>query len=250
MQQGEAHEGVGRVVVWVRAAGDLVVVRGVAVADAGPQSQVTRGDPFASCPAPPDVFGGVLFRRPSRRSGLRPIRRLVEPDQVDPAGPLVGRSAQGSLRRTPGRSPLVEQTPLPFSVCASPSLGPVLRDPFAGRPLTTIRSVGRHRPDGTAYAITISFDANDDGSSIGAATSTDGGRTGTTGRTSAPRTRTIRPSRSTTRCPTPPIRSRPAGLRGLGSPREHPLSPGRPPASATRTTGSSTGRTRLRAPPR
>ena len=30
----------------------LLVVSGVAVADAGQQSQVTRGDPFASCPAP------------------------------------------------------------------------------------------------------------------------------------------------------------------------------------------------------
>jgi len=163
-------------------AGALLVVSGVAVADAGPQQrQVTRGDPFASCPAPADAFGGVVF--PSTEPEV-----WLAANPADPSN-LIG-SIQQDRWSDGGAQGLVapystdggrswSEAPLPFSVCASPYYsGKVLRDPFTGRPYDRASDpwvdIG---PDGTAYAVTISFDADDNGGSIGAATSSDGGRT-------------------------------------------------------------------------
>ena len=105
----------------------------------------------------------------------------VEPDRVDPAGPLVGRRGAGARCAVQPETAAARGTRLRFRsrVCASPYYsGKVLRDPFTGRPYDRASDpwvdIG---PDGTAYAVTISFDANDNGGSIGAATSSDGGRT-------------------------------------------------------------------------
>ena len=161
--------------------GVVLVVSGVAVADSGPQRQVTRGDPFASCPAPVDDFGGVVF--PSTEPEV-----WLAANPADPSN-LIG-SIQQDRWSDGGAQGLVapystdggrswNETPLPFTVCASSYYsGKVLRDPFTGRPYDRASDpwvdIG---PDGTAYAVTISFDANDNGGSIGAATSSDGGRT-------------------------------------------------------------------------
>ena len=159
----------------------LLVVSGVAVADAGQQSQVTRGDPFASCPAPPDVFGGVVFpsTEPEVWLAANPAdsSNLIGSIQQDRWSDGGAQGLVAPYTRDGGRS--WNETPLPFSVCASPYYsGKVLRDPFTGRPYDRASDpwvdIG---PDGTAYAVTISFDANDNGGSIGAATSSDGGRT-------------------------------------------------------------------------
>jgi hypothetical protein len=161
--------------------GVVLVVSGVAAADAGPQQQlVTRGDPFASCPAPPDDFGGAVF--PSTEpevwlaSNPADSSNLIGSIQQDRWSDGGAQGLVAPYSSNGGRS--WNEVPLPFSVCASPYYsGKVLRDPFTGRPYDRASDpwvdIG---PDGTAYAVTISFDANDNGGSIGAATSSDGGR--------------------------------------------------------------------------
>ena len=157
----------------------LAFVGTVAVAAAG-QKSATQGDPFAACPADPDIFGGVMF--PS-----------TEPEVWLAANPSDPQNLIGAIQQDRwsdgGAQGLVapftldagkkwDEVPLPFSVCASSYYhGHVLADPFTGRPYDRASdpwvSIG---PDGTTYTVTISFDANDNGGSIGAATSTDGGR--------------------------------------------------------------------------
>jgi hypothetical protein len=131
-------------------------------------------------PGAPDVFGGVEF--PSTEPEVWLAANPADPND------LVGSiqqdrwsdgGAQGLVApysRDGGRT--WKDVPLPFSVCASSAYGGnVLRDPFTGRPYDRASDpwvdIG---PDGTAYAVSISFDANDNGGSVGAAVSTDGGR--------------------------------------------------------------------------
>ena len=65
-----------------------------------------------------------------------------------------------------------DEVALPFSECAAPAYrGRVLHYDRASDPWVDIG------PDGTAYAISISFNGNDNAGAVGAATSRDGGRT-------------------------------------------------------------------------
>ena len=159
--------------------GVLLVASAVAVAAGGPR--VTQGDPYGSCPAPTDIFGGVVFpsTEPEVWLAANPAnpRNLIGSIQQDrwSDGGAQGLVAPFSLDG--GRS--WREVPLPFSVCASSYYsGHVLSDPFTGRPYDRASDpwvdVG---PDGTAYAVSISFNANDNAGSVGAATSSDGGRT-------------------------------------------------------------------------
>src|SRR6478672_10483154 len=112
----------------------VLVVSAVAVAAAGEQ-RVTKGDPFAGCPAPPDDFGGVMF--PSTEPEV-----WLAANPADPAS-LIG-SIQQDRWSSGGAQGLVapytvdggrswKEVPLPFSVCASSYYsGNVLRDPFTG----------------------------------------------------------------------------------------------------------------------
>ena len=87
---------------------------------------------------------------------------------------------RGSSRRTASTAacPGTRSRFLSTSARAAYYSGNVLRDPFTGRPYDRASDpwvdVG---PDGTAYSVSISFNANDNGGSVGAATSSDGGRT-------------------------------------------------------------------------
>lgn len=156
----------------------LLVVSAVAVAAVG-QQPVTQGDPFASCSTATDIFGGVAF--PSTEPEVWLSANPANPDNLIASiqqdrwsdGGAQGLVAPYSFDR--GRS--WHEVPLPFSVCAASFYsGNVLRDPFTRRPYDRASDpwvdVG---PDGTAYAVSISFDANDNGGSVGAATSSDGG---------------------------------------------------------------------------
>ncbi|MGZ4308759.1 MAG: exo-alpha-sialidase [Gaiellaceae bacterium] len=172
-------KGLKRVATALALACVLLVVTAVAVAAAG-QKQATKGDPYGACSKTPDIFGGTVF--PS-----------TEPEVWLTSNPADSQDLIGSIQQDRwwdgGAQGLVapysrdggkawQETPLPFSVCAGPYYhGNVLKDPFTGRPYDRASDpwvdVG---PDGTAYAVSISFDANDNGGSVGAATSSDGGR--------------------------------------------------------------------------
>ena len=159
--------------------GVLLVVSAVAVAAEG--QRATQGDPFRSCSTASDIFGGVVF--PSTEPEV-----WLAANPSDPSN-LIG-SIQQDRWSDGGAQGLVapysfdggrswNEVPLPFSVCASAYYsGNVLRDPFTGHPYDRASDpwvdIG---PDGTAYAVSISFNANDNGGSVGAATSSDGGRT-------------------------------------------------------------------------
>lgn len=161
-------------------AGVMLTTAAVAGAAAG-QKRATNGDPFSACSRAPDIFGGTVF--PS-----------TEPEVWLAANPANAKNLIGSIQQNRwwdgGAQGLVapysldggkswDEVPLPFSACAAPYYGGnVLEDPFTGRAYDRASDpwddIG---PDGTAYAVTISFDANDNGGDVGAATSTDGGQT-------------------------------------------------------------------------
>lgn len=149
----------------------LLFVFTAAAADGG--QRVTSGDPFASCSLGGDIFGGVVF--PS-----------TEPEvwlAANPANPmnLIG-SIQQDRWSDGGARGLVapysfdggnswNEVALPFSECAAPYYGGhVLHYDRASDPWLDVG------PDGTAYAISISFNGNDNANAVGAATSSDGGR--------------------------------------------------------------------------
>ena len=161
-------------------AGAMLITAAVAGAAAG-QTKATHGDPFSACSRATDIFGGAVFpsTEPEVWLAANPAHPedligSIQQDRWDDGG-AQGLVAPYSLND--GKS--WKEVPLPFSVCASSHYhGNVLKDPFTGRPYDRASdpwvSVG---PDGTAYAVTISFDANDNGGAVGAATSRDGGKT-------------------------------------------------------------------------
>jgi hypothetical protein len=168
------------VLIVLALAGATLVAAAVAGAAPG-HKKAASGDPFSACSRAADVFGGAVF--PS-----------TEPEVWLAANPAAPKNLIGAIQQDRwddgGAQGLVapyslddgmswKEVPLPFSVCASSYYhGKVLKDPFTGRPYDRASdpwvSVG---PDGTAYAVSISFDANDNGGAVGAATSRNGGKT-------------------------------------------------------------------------
>jgi len=143
---------------------------------AGHMRGVSVGDPFASCVG----VGGD-----TNKSGVNYASGEVEPwvaDNPDNPRNLIG-SWQQDRWSDGGAKGLVAsysfdsgkrwgETPLPFSLCAAPYYdGAVLQYDRTSDPWD---SIGR---EGNAYAVSISFNANDNNNSVGAATSSDGGRT-------------------------------------------------------------------------
>jgi hypothetical protein len=151
----------------------LLLVGGSALAAADDGTRATIGDPFAACTIGSDVFGGVVF--PS-----------TEPEAWLAANPASRRNLIGSVQQDRwsdgGAKGLVapysldggsswNEVALPFSECAASTYrGKVLHYDRASDPWVDIG------PDGTAYSISISFNANDNANAVGAATSSDGGR--------------------------------------------------------------------------
>jgi hypothetical protein len=150
----------------------LLLMSGSALA-ADDGTRATPGDPFAACTLGGDMFGGVVF--PS-----------TEPEvwlAANPArlGNLIGAIQQDRWSNG-GAKGLVapysfdgggswNEVALPFSECAAPYYrGKVLHYDRASDPWVDVG------PDGTAYSISISFNGNDNANAVGAATSSDGGR--------------------------------------------------------------------------
>jgi hypothetical protein len=150
----------------------LLLMSGSALA-ADEGTRATSGDPFAACTLGGDMFGGVVF--PS-----------TEPEVWLAANPARPRNLIGEIQQdrwsNGGAKGLVApysfdggrswgEVALPFSECAAPYYhGKVLHYDRASDPWVDIG------PDGTAYAISISFNGNDNANAVGAATSSDGGR--------------------------------------------------------------------------
>jgi hypothetical protein len=157
--------------VLVAATSVLLVIAASASADL---RRATSGDPFAACPSAPDIFGGVVFPSTEPEVWLatnpRDPRNLIGSIQQDRWSDGGAQGLVAPFSRDGGRS--WDEVPLPFNECASSTYhGHVLHYDRASDPWV---DVGR---DGTAYAISISFNANDNANAVGAATSSDGGRT-------------------------------------------------------------------------
>ncbi len=137
-------------------------------AASAPSTVVSGPSPYASC-----TFGGGA-------GAVNYLNAEVEPQvAIDPAdrSVLIGAWQQDRWNDG-GAHGLVagyssnggsswKSTTLPFSACASGGLGYTrASDPWV--------SIG---PDGTAYAVSISFDETDNNNAVAAATSIDGGKT-------------------------------------------------------------------------
>lgn len=152
----------------------VVVLVGTAWA-AGGSSVVSKGDPFAGCiGVGADSFGGINYADTE-------VEPWVASNPINPQN-IVG-SYQQDRWSDGGAKGLVAawsvdggktwgETPLPFSRCAASFYkGSVLPYDRATDPWNSIG------PDGKAYAVSVSFNAEDNNNAVGAATSSDGGRT-------------------------------------------------------------------------
>lgn len=159
----------------VAAAASLVLAAAGAATNQGHEAS-PAGDPFAACSIGQDVFGGVDYADTELEPWV--AQNPANPDN------MIG-SFQQDRWSDGGAKGLVAswsfkdglqwgETPLPFSKCAAPYYGgAVLPYDRASDPWDSFG------PDGTAYAVSISFDANDNNGAVGAAVSHDGGVTWT-----------------------------------------------------------------------
>jgi hypothetical protein len=150
--------------------------------------EVTVTNPYAACVLTPDIFGGVNYLN-------------TEPEPWVARNPAAGDNLIGGFQQDRwddgGAKGLVAgwsfndgytwgDTALPFSKCALPYYGglacpvtPGVASPVPcslpyDRASDPWVSVG---PDGKAYQVSISFNANDNNNAVGATVSTDGGAT-------------------------------------------------------------------------
>jgi hypothetical protein len=150
--------------------------------------QVTVVDPYAACVGVgQDVFGGIVY----------PNTELEPWVQTNPANPdnMIGgfqqdRWSDGGARGLAAGWSFNDGykwgvTALPFSKCAIPYYGPA-PCPIDGVGSPTPCTLPYDRasdpwvsigPDGRAYQVSISFNANDNNNALGASVSTDGGVT-------------------------------------------------------------------------
>src|SRR5919204_289318 len=155
-------------------AGSVALVLATSAAATMEGHEVTLTDPYAACPLTPDIFGG----------GNYPNTEVEPWVQRNPANPdnLIGAFQQDRWSDGGARGLVAGwsfndgykwgETPLPFSKCAAPFYGgAVLPYDRASDPWDDVG------PDGRAYSVSISFDANDNNNAVGAATSVDGGVT-------------------------------------------------------------------------
>ena len=156
--------------------GSLAAVLGGTAWALGGTRIASHGDPFGSClGVGSDSFGGINFPKtevePWVAANPTNAQNLVGSFQQDrwSDGGAKGLVAAWS---TDGGNTWGE-TPLPFSLlAAAPTYkGGVLPYDRTSDPWDSIG------PDGKAYAVSISFNANDNTNAVGAATSSDGGKT-------------------------------------------------------------------------
>ena len=155
-------------------AGSVALVLATSAAATMQGHEVTLTDPYAACPLTPDVFGGVNYPDTEIEPWVQ--RNLANPDNLIGAFQQDRWSDGGARGLVAGWSfndgYKWGETPLPFSKCAAPFYGgAVLPYDRASDPWTAVG------PDGRAYTVSISFDANDNNNAVGAATSVDGGVT-------------------------------------------------------------------------
>jgi hypothetical protein len=171
-----------------------VAVAAVALAVAGGAYATMEGhevstvDPYALCPITPDIFGGVNYpnTEPEPWVARNPADddNLIGSFQQDRWSSGGARGLTASWTFNDGAN--WDVTALPFSKCALPYYAGVPCEQPQGVASPTPCSLPYDRasdpwqdigPDGTAYAVSISFDANDNDNAVGAAVSTDGGVT-------------------------------------------------------------------------
>jgi hypothetical protein len=150
--------------------------------------QVSVVNPYAACPITPDIFGGVNY--PDTELEPWVARNPASPDN------LIGsfqqdRWSDGGAKGLVGSWSFNDglkwgDTALPFSKCALPYYATTPCPPTAGVASPTPCSLAYDRasdpwtdigPDGKAYSVSISFNANDNNNTVGASVSTDGGVT-------------------------------------------------------------------------
>ena len=140
-----------------------------AAADGHDLARVSGADPFANCTAG-DVAGtGFLFpsaeEEPSLSVNPRDHSNIIGAWQQDRWSTGGARGLVAAASHDGGKH--FSTVPLPFNSCAPAGLHyDRASDPWI--------SIG---PDGTAYGVSISFDAASPRSAVGAASSTDGGLT-------------------------------------------------------------------------
>ena len=161
---------------WAAVLTGSVTLALIGAAAAGDGSRVvSRGDPFAACVGVgTDTFGAVNYPdsevEPWVAANPANPRNVVGTFQQDRWSDGGAKGLVASWSLDGGRQ--WGETPLPFSLCAGPSYGgAVLPYERASDPWNDIG------PDGKSYAVSISFNGNDNNNAVGAATSSDGGIT-------------------------------------------------------------------------
>jgi hypothetical protein len=177
-----------RKVIWGAAACAVAaVVVAAAAASTMRGHQVTVSNPYARCPITPDIFGGTNYLDTEVEPWV--AKNLASPDNLIGAyqqdrwddGGAKGLAAAYSFDN--GSS--WKDVALPFSSCAAPTYGSTpcpINGVGSRKPCTMpydrasdpFVDIG---PDGRAYQVSISFNANDNNNAIGATVSTDGGKT-------------------------------------------------------------------------
>src|SRR5438105_8518393 len=147
--------------------------------------QVSRVDPFLTCPLTPDIFGGVNY--PNTEPEVWVAKNPANPSNCIGTFQQDRWSDGGDKGLVAGWSfndgHLWGDTALPFSKCAIPYYAatpcPIQPAPATAAPCTLPYDRASDPwddigVDGTAYTVSISFNANDNNNAVGAAVSTDG----------------------------------------------------------------------------
>jgi hypothetical protein len=149
--------------------------------------QVSVVNPFAACPLTPDIFGGVNY--PNTELEPWVARNPANPDNMI-GGFQQDRWSDGGAKGLVAAYSFNDglkwdNVALPFSKCAIPAYGPApCPTNGVGSPVPCTMPYDRASdpwvdvgPDGRAYQVSISFNANDNNNALGATVSTDGGVT-------------------------------------------------------------------------
>jgi hypothetical protein len=172
--------------LWSTAALALACMALAATASATMEGhQVTVVNPYATCPLTPDIFGGVSYLdtevEPWVAKNPANADNLIGGIQQDRWSDGGAKGLIGAYSFDDGAT--WNDVALPFSKCATPYYGPA-PCPINGVGSPTPCTMPYDRasdpwvdvgPDGRAYQVSISFNANDNNNAVGASVSTDGG---------------------------------------------------------------------------
>jgi hypothetical protein len=145
-------------------------------------------DPFLACPLTPDVFGGVNYPNTEPEVWLAHnpanVDNYIGTFQQDRWSDGGARGLVAGYSFNDGH--LWNDVALPFSKCAIPYYSAAPCPISVGSPVPCTLPYDRASdpwhdigPDGTAYTVSISFNANDNNNAVGGSVSLDGGATWT-----------------------------------------------------------------------